>query len=95
MLSDDPHDQARFARRSALAFLGKTAWLPRAEDVVVWKLRWALRANRAKDREDAFMVLLTQWPNLDLEYMTNWCRQHGTLELLERLLGQVREAEAG
>ena len=89
ILSDDPHDQERFRNRVNLEFLGTHAWLPRPEDVVVWKLRWAVRAGRKKDSEDAFMVLAAQRGRLDLAYMRNWCRQHGTLELLEQMIQMV------
>lgn len=86
LLSGDPHDQTRFLRRIHIDFLDTQAWLPRAEDVVVWKLRWAVRANRQKDREDAFMVLATQRGNLDINYMRDWCAKHGTLPLLDEML---------
>lgn len=93
LLSEDPHDQARFSKRVNVGFLGTTAWLPRAEDVIIWKLRWAVRANRQKDREDAFMVLATQSGRLDLDYMRRWCAQHGTLPLLEQMLKTLAESE--
>jgi hypothetical protein len=94
LLGDDPHDQTRFARRRRVEFLGENAWLPAPEDVVVWKLRWALRAGRPKDREDAFWVVATLRDSLDIEYMRGWCRQHGTLDLLEAMIAEVDEATA-
>ena len=93
LLSDEPHDQARFARRSNIAFLNSQAWLPSPEDVVIWKLRWAQRAGRQKDREDAFMVLAAQAGRLDLPYMREWCMKHGTLPLLEQMLAAMPEPE--
>ena len=93
LLSEDQHDQIRFKRRVNIGFLGTTAWLPRAEDVIIWKLRWAVRANRQKDREDAFMVLATQYGHLDLDHVRYWCAQHGTLPLLEQMLRTIAESE--
>ena len=40
-LSLDPHDQARFRRRVRARILGRDAWAPTAEDVIITKLRWA------------------------------------------------------
>lgn len=93
ILSDDAHDQTRFANRVHIPFLGTTAWLPRPEDVVIWKLRWAVRANRQKDREDVFMVLATQRGRLDEAYMREWCDRHGTRSLLDEMLKAAAEAD--
>jgi hypothetical protein len=46
--------------------LGRTTWLPTAEDVVVQKLRW----GRPKDLEDARDVLAVQGTeSLDMAYI--------------------------
>jgi hypothetical protein len=92
LVSDDPHDRARFNRRQPHPFLGATAMLPTPEDVVVQKLRWATRARRAKDRADASAVLAVQSGKLDLDYVRQWCDQHQSRDLLEQLL---REIEPG
>lgn len=89
LLSDDPHDQERFKRRVRVAFVDGNAWMPTAEDVVIMKVRWAQRAKRAKDREDAYNVLAVQRGKLDLDYMRRWCDLHGTRLLLDELLSKV------
>ena len=86
-LSSDPHDQSRFARMQAIDFEGRPVWLPTAEDVVVTKLRWSKGGKRAKDLEDVKNVLAVQRGKLDLNYIRQWCDQHGTRQLLEQLLG--------
>jgi hypothetical protein len=85
-LTSDPHNQARFARRRQTTFAGVPAFVATAEDVVIQKLRWYLRAHRPKDIADAENVVEGSMPNLDLTYMRKWCDQHGTRELLEGLL---------
>lgn len=80
-LSDDPHDLERFARRQPVQLRGKTVFLPTAEDVVIWKLRWA----RAKDREDVRAVISVQQDRLDWLYIESWCLQHGTRDLLSEI----------
>jgi hypothetical protein len=93
LLSQDPHDQSRFERRREVQLHQRRVWLPSPEDVVVTKLRWA----RAKDRDDARDVMAVQRDRLDWTYIESWCRQHGTLALLEEIRGALpaREASAG
>ena len=88
-LSDDPFDQERFKNRRRVMVAGREVWFPRAEDVIVMKLRWA----RSKDKEDVKDVMQVQRGKLDWAYIENWCRKHGSLEKLQVLRQEV-EAEA-
>jgi hypothetical protein len=82
-LSGDAHDQSRFERRRKLTLLGREAWLPTAEDVIIQKLRWCKGARRGKDFDDAVSVMGVQGePSLDWPYIEHWCGAHGTLEVL-------------
>jgi hypothetical protein len=81
LLSQDAHDQTRFQRRRSVQLHDRQIWLPSPEDVVVTKLRWA----RGKDRDDARDVMAVQRDKLDWGYIEQWCRQHGTLALLEEI----------
>lgn len=89
LLTGDPHDAARFQRRQLVDFEGKSVWLPTPEDVVITKLRWSKGGNRSKDVEDVRQVLSVQSKQLDLPYIRQWCDQHGTRDLFERLLQAV------
>ena len=57
-------------------------WMPRPEDVVVQKLRWAKGGARSKDFDDVVSVLMFQ-RELDFTHIEHWGGIHGTLELLE------------
>lgn len=57
-LSQDPHDQERVQQD----FLDTRTFLPTAEDVIITKLRWLLRAERNKDRDDVRRHRGTQRP---------------------------------
>ena len=46
-LSEDAHDQERFLRRIPVTVDGRQVFFPTAEDVIIWKLRWARRDGRA------------------------------------------------
>ncbi len=85
---DDPFVQSEFARRQKIfiPMLGRAAWLPTPEDVVVQKLRW----GRSKDLDDARDVLAVQGPEtLDMAYIEKWCAQHGTIERLKASLAGI------
>lgn len=86
-LSDDPHDQARFQRRVRGIHMSHPVWIPTAEDVVVWKLRWA--TIRGKDRDDVREILSMQAGRLDWDYIRQWTDRHETRRLLEEILASI------
>lgn len=81
-LSDDPHDQARFARRVPVRLLGADAFVASAEDMIVTKLRWIAGANRPKDWDDVRNIIAVQGDALDWPYVESWCRLHETMRIL-------------
>ncbi|HSP41577.1 MAG TPA: hypothetical protein VLO11_01790 [Luteolibacter sp.] len=82
-LSGDAHDQSRFERRRKLTLLGREAWLPTAEDVIIQKIRWSKGARRGKDFDDAVAVMGVQGErSLDWPYIEHWCALHDTLDVL-------------
>jgi hypothetical protein len=85
LLSDDPHDRARFERRRRLQVLGGPAYLPSPEDVVITKLRWSRHGNREKDLSDARDVIAVSGAQMDWAYVERWCDEHGTRKLLDDL----------
>ena len=63
--------------------------MPRMEDVIVQKLRWAKGGGRSKDLDDVIAILSVQ-KTVDFAYITDWCETHDTLEVLAKA-----RAEAG
>jgi hypothetical protein len=86
LLSDDPHDRRRFARRVQATIAGHSVFVPTVEDVIITKLRWSKGGNRTKDVEDVENILLVQAGRLDVPYIRHWTDQHSTRDLFERLL---------
>jgi hypothetical protein len=84
-VTDDPHDRERFARRRIVAAFDRQVALPTAEDVVITKLRWADRAGRRKDLDDARNVLAVQREHLDRPYVMKWCASLGLVAIFEEL----------
>lgn len=83
LLSDDDHDQQRFARRRREPILDREVPIPSAEDVIITKLRWSHQGRRSKDLNDAQNVVALQGDRLNWVYVTGWCDRHGTRELLD------------
>ena len=81
LLSNDPHDQARFQRRVAVNAYERQIWLQTAEDVIIMKLRW----GRNRDQDDVRAVMGVQGDKLDWAYIEGWCERHGTRALLEQI----------
>jgi hypothetical protein len=90
-LSDDAHDQLRFARRHVEQMEGHRVSLPTPEDVVITKLRWSKGGRRQKDILDVREVLAAQVAKLDLPYVRHWADVHGTREIFEKILGEISE----
>jgi hypothetical protein len=86
-LSNDSFDQERFRRRTSVNLLGRTTFIPTAEDVVVMKVRWL----REKDRVDIRNILAVQQGKLNWPHIEKWCRVHGTLAKLEEIRRTVPE----
>lgn len=83
-LSSDSYDQERFQRRVSRTTMGRQVSLPRAEDVIVQKLRWCHGGKRSKDFNDAVCVIAIQNAELDWNYIRKWCGLHETLDLLDQ-----------
>lgn len=92
LLSDDPHDLERFARRVRVRLLGHDAFVASAEDMIITKLRWAVDARRTKDRDDVRNILAVQGSALDWTYLERWSTTHGTAGLLEQIKASIPPA---
>lgn len=85
LLSDEPHDQQRFARRRETQLFGRTAFVPTPEDVIITKLRWSSRTAGEKDIHDVRGVVAVQQDRLDWPYVESWCDRDGTRQRLDQI----------
>tara|TARA_B100000700_G_C14605893_1_gene651330 strand:- start:60 stop:629 length:570 start_codon:yes stop_codon:yes gene_type:complete len=90
-LSNDAHDQSRFERRKKVfdELIAREVFIPSAEDVIITKLRWAVRAKRSKDADDIRDVIAVQGNALDWEYVHRWTAEHGTRKLLDEIRASI------
>ncbi|UCG34352.1 MAG: hypothetical protein JSU68_06875, partial [Phycisphaerales bacterium] len=89
ILTDDPFDQERFARRVRVSVGGRQAVFSAAEDAVVQKLLWFLRSGDHKHRKDVRDMLAAQGSSLDWEYVRSWADKHGTRALLDEIAAEL------
>jgi hypothetical protein len=93
MLSTEPFDASRFARRGREMVLGVPAFVSSPEDTILAKLRWArLSGGSEKQFGDALRVFEVQRPRLDISYLDGWVQALDLTELWRRLLSEAEEA---
>jgi len=86
ILTDDPFDQSRFARKYEEKVLGLSMKISSPEDTILMKLRWAnLSGGSEKQFTDALRVYEVQFGNLDLAYIESWVNILQVNELWEKL----------
>lgn len=90
ILTDEPFDQSRFARRYVESLPGLNLQVSSPEDTILAKLRWAkLAGGSEKQFTDALRVYEVQFGQLDLAYLEQWAEKLELDELWERLVDEA------
>jgi len=93
LLTDDPFDRARFARRLRIEALSLEVSVSAPEDTILMKLRWSAQAGGSeKQLNDALRVYELQAGSLDEEYLDEWAAR---LEVAAALAAIRRQARVG
>ena len=91
LLSDEPYDQARFARRYSDELDGIQAMISRPEDTILMKLVWSdLSGGSPKQLGDALRVYEIQFRRLDLDYLQRWADQLHVSPLLREIRSRAK-----
>jgi len=91
ILTDEPFDRSRFARRRTQHVLELTLQVSTPEDTILAKLRWAkLSGGSEKQFTDALRVFEVQGSLLDLDYLDDWASRLNVDELWQRLLAEAK-----
>ncbi len=94
ILKDRPFSRQEFERRRQIDAMGQMLWVVSPEDIILSKLEWMKGRESEVQYSDALGVAVTQWGNLDLEYLRKWAGQLGVDNLLTRLLKEAgKQAE--
>ena len=93
LLTDEPFDQSRFARRYNETLFGTLIAVSAPEDTILMKLRWArLSGGSEKQFIDAVRVYEVQFGRLDADYLRDWAQK---LDLVGELKRLQNEANTG
>ena len=79
-----------FSRRQPAFYLGENRWFATAEDTILAKLEWSKMASSERQFNDALNVAKLQRENLDQAYLEKWARELDILDLLEKLLREMK-----
>jgi hypothetical protein len=86
ILTDEPFDRSRFARKRIVEALGFPFPVSAPEDTILMKLHWAkLSGGSQKQFTDALRVYEVQYGVLDLDYLNEWASRLGVESLWLRL----------
>ena len=86
MLTDDPFDQSRFARKYSEEILGIQMHISTPEDTILAKLKWAnLSGGSEKQFTDALRIYEVQFAVLDGNYLESWAEKLQVKVLLDHL----------
>jgi hypothetical protein len=90
ILTDEPFDRSRFARRRMAEALGLHFPVSAPEDTILMKLRWAERSGGSeKQFTDALRVYEVQHDALDRDYLNEWAGKLGVESLWQRLRAEA------
>ncbi|MHB1556616.1 MAG: hypothetical protein ACYC61_03930 [Isosphaeraceae bacterium] len=90
LLTDEPFDRSRFARRRIIEALGLRFAVSTPEDTILMKLRWAERSGGSeKQFTDALRVYEVQHGHLDLDYLNEWAGKLGIETIWQRLCDEA------
>lgn len=94
LLTDEPFDRARFARRRRASLADISALISSPEDTILMKLRCSqLSGGSEKQFNDAKAVYELQSSALDLDYLRDWVAALGVGELWLRLEAEAEPLE--
>jgi hypothetical protein len=86
MLTADPFDQSRFARRTTVTFMGERLVVSSPEDTILAKLNWArLSGGSEKQIHDALRIFEVQHGRLDHTYLQEWAKRLSVEDSLARI----------
>ncbi|MEK7360264.1 MAG: hypothetical protein AAB422_07810 [Planctomycetota bacterium] len=92
MLTNEPFDLSRFARRYAEDVGTLRIMVSSHEDTILAKLRWAkLSGGSEKQFTDALRVYEVQGEKLDRDHLHNWAKKLGVEAMFLKLLAEAEE----
>jgi hypothetical protein len=92
ILTNEPFDLSRFARRYVEEVGGMRITVSSPEDTILAKLRWAkLSGGSEKQFTDALRVYEVQCKKLNMDYLCNWAKKLDVESMLQKLQEEAEE----
>lgn len=92
ILTDEPFDLSRFARRYAEEVREMRITVSSPEDTILAKLRWAkLSGGSEKQFTDALRVYEVQCKKLNMDYLHSWAEKLDVESILQKLQEEAEE----
>ncbi len=86
ILTNEPFDRVRFARRYTEEVAGMRITVSSPEDTILAKLRWAkVSGGSEKQFIDALRVYEVQFKCLNMDYLHSWAKKLDVESMLQRL----------
>jgi len=93
LLTVEPFDRSRFARRYHEELLGMRIAVCTPEDTILMKLRWArMSGGSEKQFTDALRIYEVQYEKLDQQYLHEWSLRLGVEQEMRRLRAEANIA---
>lgn len=90
ILTDQPFDQSRFARRQSFDLGGVTVDVSSPEDTILMKLAWCRESGGSeKQFQDVLHIYELQHDRLDTGYLEHWVGELQVEELWRRVLDEA------
>lgn len=86
MLTDEPFDRSRFARKYSEEVMGIGMYVSSPEDTILAKLKWARESGGSeKQFVDALRVYEVQFAELDKDYLEYWAKELGIESIWQKI----------
>jgi predicted nucleotidyltransferase len=92
VLADNTYNKLKIKRAILREVFGVTkAYFVSPEDLILGKLVWSKESYSEKQMEDIKTVLKNKKIKLDFKYLKMWATKHGTTEVLENLIKEIKK----
>jgi len=92
ILANNPYNKLKIKRSVLQDVQGVAeAYFVSPEDLILGKLLWSKESESWKQREDIKTVLKRQKGKLDFKYLNAWAEKHGTIDIFNKLLKDVKK----
>lgn len=88
VLQKKPFESSRLKRRIAKNILDEKVYFISPEDLILSKLEWYEQTNSSRHLEDVESILKISSKKLDMEYLKQWAKKLGVLEILKELINK-------